>query len=169
MSVNELSRYKLYLKAANVGIFSTSADIISMYILGEYTKLPLNEQLYISSGIGLFIGFIGQKLWIFQNKLTGWSLVRQIIGFLTWEILFIIIIANLVIKITEPINEKIRYMDVDTVKNSNILSLVLHIETDHGREHVELDTLTDLAIKHICIFILFTFISLPIYKRLFKY
>ena len=42
------SRVRLYLKAANVGIFSTASDIISMYLLGSYTNISVKYQLYLS-------------------------------------------------------------------------------------------------------------------------
>jgi len=168
--VNELSRFKLYLRAANVGVFSSLADIIAMYLLATYSNIDIRYQLYISSGISLFIGFIGQKLWTFRNKLRGKALAKQIMAFLVWEILFIMVIAEAVIYITEPMNEKLRTMSPQTMKDSWILSKLFHLEKDDsGKERVELNTLTNIGIKHICIFLIFTFVSLPIYKVIFKY
>ena len=163
------SRVRLYLKAANVGIFSTAADILSMYLLGSYTNIPVEYQLYLSSFLGLLIGFFGQKLITFKNKLTGKALIKQIVLFLTWEIIFIIIIAKIVIYITEPINDALKHIPIDKIKHSSILSLLFYVDTDEdGKEHVELHTITNIAIKHIFIFILFTFVSLPIYKKIFE-
>ena len=163
------TRLNLFLKSSKVGIFSTLADIISMFLLGLYTNISIKYQLYISSFIGLFISFFGQKLITFQNKSTGIETVKQMGLFLTWEILFIIIITQLVIYVTVPIDNALRHIPSEKIKDSSILSILFYVDTDKdGNEQVELHTLTNIAIKHFFILVLFTFVSLPIYNKIFK-
>lgn len=164
-----INRLKLYFKAAQVGVFSTGADIIAMFLLAK-TTLSITWQLYISSAISFTISFFGQKLWTFQNRLKGSALAKQLSLFITWEIIFIFIVTHLVIYITEPINEVLRHTPPDKIKHSKLLSVLFYIETDKEtkKEHVELHTITNIAIKHIVIAIIFGLVSLPIYKYIFK-
>ena len=154
----------IWLRGSGVGVFSAGADMSFMYFLSK-TNLELETQLYISSGVSLLIAFIGHKLWTFKNYLKGKELVKQIVFYLIWEVIFIIIITNVVIYITEPIDKYISTIHKETVKDSWILSKLVEIKDDK----VQLTVLVNILIKHICIFIIFTFVSIPIYKRLFKY
>jgi|TARA_Y100000389_G_scaffold8988_1_gene8415 putative flippase GtrA len=162
---------KLYMKAASVGVFSTGADILLMILLAEYTDLSLENQLYIGSGTSLTIAFFGHKLWTFKNKEKGWTMVKQIIIFLIYEILFILVITKFVIYITKPLDTALAEISPDTINNSWILTKFLEVEVDKDtkKETVKLRTLTNIIIKHIIIFIMFNLISLPVYKKLFNF
>ena len=154
----------IFIRGSGVGLFSAAADIGSMLVLAK-TKLSLKQQLYISSTLSLSIAFIGHKFWTFKNfSLSRNELIKQIVVYLAWEITFIYIIANVVIYITDPINKYVESKTVEDVEHSKILTMVTTIDED---KHVRLGSIENIIIKHLCIFLLFTFISIPLYSRLF--
>ena len=154
----------IFIRGSGVGLFSAAADIGSMLVLAK-TNLSLKQQLYISSTLSLSIAFIGHKFWTFKNfSLSRNELIKQIVVYLAWEITFIYIIANVVIYITDPINKYVESKTVEDVEHSKILTMVTTIDED---KHVRLGSIENIIIKHLCIFLLFTFISIPLYSRLF--
>ena len=69
----------MYYRAVIVSVIASIADMSSMY--GLNTLGTLNEQLVIglSSVVGLFIQFFGQKYWTFKNYTkTQKELITQV-------------------------------------------------------------------------------------------
>jgi putative flippase GtrA len=160
---------KLWIKGFPIGLISSGTDIISLYLLNKYSNYDLNIQLYISSILALFISFIGSKYWTFKNNNSSENnLLIQIILYLIFELVFIYLLAEIVIKIVEYINKLLNNKKEFFVHN-NILLRIKFLETDKNNENIKITNNYEIILKHVLIMILYTFISLPIYdKYIFK-
>jgi|TARA_B110000285_G_C14954462_1_gene528460 putative flippase GtrA len=156
---------KIWIRGSSVGVFVVCLDFLLMWYLST-TAVDLKFQLYISLTVSLFIGFFGHKLWTFQNyNTTRGKLIKQILGYLTWEVIFIFIVTNFVLVITNPIDEYIKKLKKEDIENNVILKHILILKDNN----YELNVLANNAIKHVLIFFIYTFVSIPIYTKVFDY
>ena len=149
-----------YYRAIIVSIIASLADMGSMY--GLNTLGTLNEQLVIglSSVIGLFIQFFGQKYWTFKNSTkTQKELIRQVLLFFGLEISIIICVIIIYGKIHTPVEEKVKEW-TKTHKENKITKYLF--ENKEGER--ELSQLGKIMLKNVIVFLTFNLISYPIWK-----
>ena len=81
----------MYYRAVIVSIIAAIADMSSMYGLTKINNLSEPIVLGVSSLVGLFIQFFGQKYWTFKNNTkSNNELIKQVLLFFGLEITIII-------------------------------------------------------------------------------
>lgn len=149
-----------YYRAIIVSIIASLADMGSMY--GLNTLGTLNEQLVIglSSVVGLFIQFFGQKYWTFKNSTkTQKELITQVLLFFGLEISIIICVVLIYGKIYEPVEEKVKEWTKGHKENE---ITKLFFENKEGKR--ELSQLGKIMLKNGLVFLTFNIISYPLWK-----
>jgi|TARA_B110000285_G_C14994139_1_gene547889 putative flippase GtrA len=154
---------KTLLNCWKVGIFTTILDLVIFSIL-QQTNIDLSKQLYISIGITTFVGFFLQKYWAFKNENKGNKLAKQIIFYAIWQITFVYIITQIVVYTSDKLNKYLLTLDTEDLKEYKFLNKFLIIKDNK----LVLNTVSSIVIKHIVIFIIFTFISVPMYTIIFR-
>ena len=162
----DLFNLKILLKCWKVGIFTTILDL-GLFIFLQQTDINLSYQLYISMGTSTLVGFFLQKYWTFKNENKGSRsrLIKQISFYSGWQVLLVYIITRIVVYISNKLDNYIATLDKDYFKDHKILKEFVKYEDDR----VVLNTISSTSIKHIVIFIIYTFISVPLYSFIFKY
>ena len=108
----------MYYRAVIVSIIAAIADMSSMYGLNKIDNLSEPIVLGVSSLVGLFIQFFGQKYWTFKNNTKSQDeLVRQVLLFFGLEITIIICVILIYGKIYEPVENKVKELTKGHKKN----------------------------------------------------
>ena len=110
------------------------------------------------------MGFFLQKYWAFRSESEGPKLIKQITYYATWQIIFVYIITQIVVFISDKLDNYLITLDTNYIQKYKILNKFLLVK-DNG---LVLNTVSSIVIKHIVIFIIFTFVSVPLYKRIFN-
>ena len=105
-----------------------------------------------------------QKYLAFKNENKGDKLVKQIIFYAIWQITFVYIITQIVVYTSDKLNKYLLTLDKDDLKEYKFLNKFLKIKDNK----LVLNTISSIVIKHIVIFIIFTFISVPLYTIIFR-
>ena len=164
--LKNLLNIKTLLKCWKVGIFTTILDL-ALFVGLQQSKIDLSYQLYISIGITTLVGFFLQKYWTFKNENKGSRsrLIKQISFYAAWQVLFVYIITHVVVYISDKLDNYIATYNKDYLIDHEILNKFIKFKDDKA----VLNTISSILIKHIVIFIIFTFISVPLYTLIFKY
>ena len=134
-------------------------DIGTIYGL-NYTKLPENYALLISSLSGLMIQFFGQKYWAFRNNSSDTkNLVKQITLFFTLEITLILIIIYIFYINQKKIENMVAKYPSSVTKGT--IKQYLFVMDDNK---IILTPLSNTILKTLLVFILFNLISYPMWK-----
>ena len=106
--MNKLINFgKLTIKGTPVGLFSGATDAGTMYALGKFTNIDLDYRVYISSGLGMTVSFIGNYLWTFKHGTNPSSKKVKAIKFIINHLILTYIHAELVIFTINHINKLI--------------------------------------------------------------
>ena len=131
-----------------------------MYGLNNTGALSEPFILGLSSIIGLFIQFFGQKFWTFKNETkTQKELIKQVLLFFGLEITIIICVIIIYGKIYKPVENKIQDWTKDYKENKIIKYL---FDKKDGKK--ELSPLGKIMLKNGLVFLTFNIISYPLWK-----
>jgi len=149
-----------YYRAIIVSIIALMVDMGTMY--GLASMGDLNEKIVIglSSVLGLFVQFFGQKFWTFKNSAkTQKELIRQVLLFFGLEISIIICVVLIYEKIYEPVENKVKEWTKGHKENG--LTKIFFENKDGKRE---LSALGKIMLKNALVFLTFNLISYPLWK-----
>ena len=150
----------MYYRAVIVSIIAAIADMSSMYGLNKVDNLSEPIVLGVSSLVGLFIQFFGQKYWTFKNNTkSNDELVKQVLLFFGLEITIIVCVILIYGKIYEPVENKVKEWTKGHKKNMITKYL---FENKAGK--TELSELGKIMLKNILVFFTFNIISYPLWK-----
>ena len=150
----------MYYRAVIVSLIAAIADMGTMYGLNNTGALSEPFILGLSSIIGLFIQFFGQKFWTFKNETkTQKELIKQVLLFFGLEITIIICVIIIYGKIYKPVENKIQDWTKDYKENKIIKYL---FENKDGKK--ELSPLGKIMLKNGLVFLTFNIISYPLWK-----
>ena len=150
----------MYYRAVIVSIIASIADMSSMYGLNTLGTLSEPLVLGLSSLIGLFIQFFGQKYWTFKNEAKNQNaLIQQVLLFFGLEITIIFCVILIYEKIYEPVENKVKEWTKGHKKN--IITKYLFEKKD-GK--LELSQLGKIMLKNGLVFLTFNIISYPLWK-----
>ena len=150
----------MYYRAVIVSLIAAIADMGTMYGLNNTGALSEPFILGLSSIIGLFIQFFGQKFWTFKNETkTQKELIKQVLLFFGLEITIIICVILIYGKIYKPVENKIKDWTKDYKENKITKYL---FENKDGKK--ELSPLGKIMLKNGLVFLTFNIISYPLWK-----
>jgi putative flippase GtrA len=150
----------MYYRAVIVSIIASIADMSSMYGLNKIDNLSEPIVIGLSSLIGLFIQFFGQKYWTFKNNTKSHNeLMRQVLLFFGLEITIIVCVILIYEKIYDQVEKKVKELTKGHKKN--IITKYL-FENKDGK--MELSQLGKIMLKNILVFFTFNIISYPLWK-----
>jgi putative flippase GtrA len=150
----------MYYRAVIVSIIASITDMGTMYWLNTTNTLSEPVILGLSSIIGLFIQFFGQKFWTFKNETkTQKELIKQVLLFFGLEITIIICVILIYGKIYKPVENKIKDWTKDYKENKITKYL---FENKDGKK--ELSPLGKIMLKNGLVFLTFNIISYPLWK-----
>ena len=150
----------MYYRAVIVSIIASITDMGTMYWLNTTNTLSEPVILGLSSIIGLFIQFFGQKFWTFKNETkTQKELIKQVLLFFGLEITIIICVILIYGKIYKPVENKIKDWTKDYKENKITKYL---FENKDGEK--ELSSLGKIMLKNGLVFLTFNIISYPLWK-----
>ena len=150
----------MYYRAVIVSLIAAIADMGTMYGLNTSGTMSEPIILGLSSIIGLFIQFFGQKFWTFKNETkTQKELIKQVLLFFGLEITIIICVILIYGKIYKPVENKIQDWTKDYKENKIIKYL---FENKDGKK--ELSPLGKIMLKNGLVFLTFNIISYPLWK-----
>lgn len=104
---------KLCIKGSPIGILAGVSDMGSMLLMGKFTNLNINYQVYISSFLGMIVSFIGNYLWTFSHSKNPSSRKVKFLKFIISHITFTFICSEITIAIINSLNKLI------ATKNNN--------------------------------------------------
>ena len=150
----------MYYRAVIVSIIAAIADMSSMYGLTKINNLSEPIVLGVSSLVGLFIQFFGQKYWTFKNNTkSNDELIKQVLLFFGLEITIIVCVILIYGKIYEPVENKVK----EWTKNHKENEITKYLfENKNGKR--ELSQLGKIMLKNILVFFTFNIISYPLWK-----
>ena len=150
----------MYYRAVIVSIIAAIADMSSMYGLNKLANLSEPIVLGVSSLVGLFIQFFGQKYWTFKNNTkSNDELIKQVLLFFGLEITIIVCVILIYGKIYEPVENKVK----EWTKNHKENQITKYLfENKAGK--TELSELGKIMLKNILVFFTFNIISYPLWK-----
>ena len=150
----------MYYRAVIVSIIAAIADMSSMYGLTKINNLSEPIVLGVSSLVGLFIQFFGQKYWTFKNNTkSNDELIKQVLLFFGLEITIIVCVILIYGKIYEPVENKVK----EWTKNHKKTQITKYLfENKDGKQ--ELSELGKIMLKNILVFFTFNIISYPLWK-----
>ena len=150
----------MYYRAVIVSIIAAIADMSSMYGLTKIDNLSEPIVLGVSSLVGLFIQFFGQKYWTFKNNTkSNDELIKQVLLFFGLEITIIVCVILIYGKIYEPVENKVK----EWTKNHKENQITKYLfENKDGKQ--ELWELGKIMLKNILVFFTFNIISYPLWK-----
>ena len=150
----------MYYRAVIVSIIAAIADMSSMYGLNKLANLSETIVLGVSSLVGLFIQFFGQKYWTFKNNTkSNDELIKQVLLFFGLEITIIVCVILIYGKIYEPVENKVK----EWTKNHKENQITKYLfENKNGKR--ELSQLGKIMLKNILVFFTFNIISYPLWK-----
>ena len=154
---------KVLFKATSVSIFAALIDIVSMFALSHYTDFNLTKQLYTSSCIKVLFLFIGHNLVTFKENTS--YLMNKALKFFTWEIISLIIIAQLIIYTNNRLEIYLNRLPESTITSTWYLKDIVHKEND-GK--FEFDTPIIILCKQLLIIVFFLLVELHIYPYIFE-
>jgi len=150
----------MYYRAVIVSIIASIADMGTMYWLNTTGTLSEPLVLGLSSIIGLFIQFFGQKFWTFKNETkTQKELIKQVLLFFGLEITIIICVILIYGKIYKQIENKIK----EWTKNYKENKITKYLFENKDGEK-ELSSLGKIMLKNGLVFLTFNIISYPLWK-----
>ena len=150
----------MYYRAVIVSIIASIADMGTMYWLNTTNTLSEPLVLGLSSIIGLFIQFFGQKFWTFKNETkTQKELIKQVLLFFGLEITIIICVILIYGKIYKQIENKIK----EWTKNYKENKITKYLFENKDGEK-ELSSLGKIMLKNGLVFLTFNIISYPLWK-----
>ena len=150
----------MYYRAVIVSVIASIADMSSMYGLTKINNLSEPIVLGVSSLVGLFIQFFGQKYWTFKNNTkSNDELIKQVLLFFGLEITIIVCVILIYGKIYEPVENKVK----EWTKNHKENEITKYLfENKNGKR--ELSQLGKIMLKNILVFFTFNIISYPLWK-----
>jgi putative flippase GtrA len=154
---------KVLLKATSISILAVLVDIITMFALSHYTHYDLTWQLYISSCIKVLFLFVGHNLVTFKGNTN--TLMKKALKFFPWEIISLIIIAQLIIYTNNRLDIYLTGLPESTIKSTWYLKDIVHKEND-GK--YGFDTPIIILCKQLLIILFFLLIELHIYPYIFE-
>lgn len=164
-SIKNQSSLKIYAKTMPVNVLGVILDIVIMYIIGHYTNLSINYQVYISSIARLCISFYGYFYITFKSNK---SKHKTMIKFSIWELISLTVVSEITILVNKIIVNKIHKLDVKDNKNSKKFKdkiIKLFLQEKDGK--YELKTYLTILLKHIIIMIFNLLFEIPVYKYIF--
>ena len=154
---------KVLLKSTSVSIAAVLVDIVTMFALSHYTDFNLTKQLYTSSCIKVLFLFAGHNLVTFKGNTN--SLMKKALKFFPWEIISLIIIAQLIIFTNNKLETYLNGLTESTIKSTWYLKGIVHKEND-GK--YEFDTPIIIICKQLLIILFFLLVELHIYPYIFE-
>ncbi len=150
----------MYYRAVIVSVIASIADMSSMYGLNKIDNLSEPVVIGVSSLIGLFIQFFGQKYWTFKNNTkSNNELIKQVLLFFGLEITIIVCVILIYGKIYDQVENKVK----EWTKNHKENEITKYLfENKNGKR--ELSQLGKIMLKNILVFFTFNIISYPLWK-----
>tara|TARA_Y100000768_G_scaffold137063_1_gene102008 strand:- start:1531 stop:1983 length:453 start_codon:yes stop_codon:yes gene_type:complete len=145
------------IKTLPVNILGFIVDSSSMYMLGHYTHLPINDQVYISSIIRILVIYLGHSNYTYIKSM-GKKGSNYLIAskFFFWEIFSMIVVNEMVILLNKLIIYEINKYDL-----RNIQEIVIN------KKNNQLKSDYIIIIKQLLIIIFYIIVEVRIYEKIF--
>ena len=149
---------QLSIRGSPVALSATLSDVVSMYVMSNYTHLPTNYIIYISSIINTSVAFIGHMLWTFKHSHSKHSLLQILVNYLVIQVIILICVSELSIQAVHMIDTYINTRD----PTCSICPMFIH----RVNETTQLTNTSHIIIKQLFFFIFF-FINIYLLKFIF--
>ena len=159
-----MNSLEVYLKAMPINAIGVLVDIITMYIIGHYTNLPVGYQVYISSILRMSISYVGYFKFTFKSKK---NFKKTAVKFLIWEIISLTVVSELTIFINNVIVDQIHKIPHQKGNTKSCKDEFRNIFLQDKNGQYELKTYITIVLKHIVIMVFNLLVEIPVYKYIF--